>query len=299
MPTSSTSPDECSLAVAVPVDRDSFLRKLRSGSCGDFVHTFQQNGRGGIRADVLWEIYEPYAELVGDVVSEVKQLGVNVIVNAQLQDFLSLLSVSKVVTLVAHWRSARFGTNDIVDVDFVRNQILSETSALRACIDQLTAGQIRLLPTAMAGVGEIVGYLNSVLETGELSHEAGRLGALTVQQYAWKRKRESLMQSLPGLFRGGASVEFDGGFSGLDELVSRVPVNYAGALDLTVCNSVLLGEEIRRRCAHCIVLVNEAPASLDFRMAVYRQVIRSLSRRPDAYEDVVYRIRSAFSKRHK
>ena len=43
-------------------------------------------------------------------------------------------------------------------------------------------------------------------------------------------------------------MEFADGLAPIERVVSSIPEAFDGVLDLTVCNSTVLAEEVRRRC---------------------------------------------------
>lgn len=92
-------------------------------------------------------------------------------------------------------------------------------------------------------------------------------------------------------------MEFDDGFCGVQEIASAWPIDYDGVLDLTICNSTLLAELIRRRCPHGLVLANEELTYPEFRLPLYNAVVRLLCRRPQPYEDAVFEIRKYLTRR--
>jgi hypothetical protein len=51
---------------------------------------------------------------------------------------------------------------------------------------------------------------------------------------------------------------------------------------------------VRRKCRKSLVLTSADMTSMDFRFAVYHQVIEILARSPRPFEDVVIDVRKAF-----
>jgi hypothetical protein len=185
-----------------------------------------------------------------------------------------------VVALVAQWRSALFRTSDIQDAHAIFDRLSDPTSGLRASMQRF--GSVASKPES-AATERLVEYLNQSLLCGlQIPGAKGkepRLGEITRFQYELFRRRE-LLPTDP-MFRGGAGAEFAEGFCSANEIVSCFPPEFSGLVDLTVCNSVLLAESIRRAYPDCLVLANEDLAYLDFRLATYAQVIRSLSDQPE------------------
>src|SRR5205085_1094422 len=65
--------------------------------------------------------------------------------------------------------------------------------------------------------------------------------------------RVELEQAFPGLIAFGRSVEFSDGMRSVHEVVTAVPKGFNGLLDLTTCNSVILGKAIKAGHPDCLV----------------------------------------------
>ena len=282
------SPSDCGLAIAVPLDKEAFVQKLERKEEGNFVQAFRADRRN-LSPNGLWSLYEPYARFAIDVATRMQGFGVSVVLDSTLDHFASLLSGCAVVALVAQWRSALFKPTDIADSAATFSSLSDSTSQLAQVLRHFAN---YAPPSNGADANTLAAFLNEALLHGlepPSDRNLQKVGAITRFQYELSRRRKVL--DAVGSFQGGAGVEFVEGFHSVDEIVIRFPTNFSGLVDLTVCNSVLLAEAIRRAQPNCLVLANEDLAYLDFRLATYAQVIRSLSRRPELYEDVVYRIR--------
>jgi len=73
------------------------------------------------------------------------------------------------------------------------------------------------------------------------------------------------------------------GLHPISELVAAIAPDWRGTLDLTVCNSTVLGNAVRLRARGSVVLMNEEPADLPTRLALYKQVVRMLSHHKQSY----------------
>ena len=86
-------------------------------------------------------------------------------------------------------------------------------------------------------------------------------------------------------------VEFyDGLFSDL-EFVKNMPENYLGIIDLTICNSTFLIEPIKNKHSKCIIIAHEKPATLDFSLIFYKNLMRLLSIKDLNYTDAYTELR--------
>src|SRR5215472_11040757 len=116
------SPRDCGLAIAIPLDRNSFVSKLSGEADGNFIQNFCAE-RKNLSAKGLWSLYEPYARYAQEVAARAERMGVSVVLDATLGDFISLLTTCEVVTLVAHWKSALFKPADIPDPGEIVSQL--------------------------------------------------------------------------------------------------------------------------------------------------------------------------------
>ena len=270
------SPADCALVVAIPLTKAEFLADPAAGRQSNFAHVYTTNF-GGDR-EAAWQAYERYAALAAHVMEDVERMKVTVRQAASLDDFHRAVATFKVVILVAQWRDARFMAEDIVDAPAVW----------------------RLTQTSVASDGAaLAAGLNSLMGAGDAP--AGTRRSLTPsertsQQYDWLRKRHDFEVRYPGITRGGAGVEFKAQFHTIEEILGGISSAYEELLDLTVCQSVLLGEELRRRCPKCAVLVNSNLTSFDLRFAFIHGIVDLIHREPMAWEDASFTIRKAILK---
>ena len=283
-------PRDCGLAIAIPVDQNGFLNKLSREAEGNFAQSFG-SGRQSLSPLGLWRLYEPYAQYTQKVAEMARQSGVSVVLGASLDDLKQQLATHEVVTLIAHWKGALFKPADIIDSRGIASALQSSQSKLAQALRQFSS-----LPAPAAverDQASIVQFLNLCLVDGlaipGTPDVEVRPGTITRFHYELHRRRQ-ILESVAD-FRGGPSVELSAGFVSLEVAVGSVPKEFRGLIDLTVCNSVMLAESIRRARPKCSILANEDLAYLDFRLAVYAEVLRSLIHKTEPYEDVVYRIR--------
>ena len=109
-------PNDCALLVAVPLQRAEFLADYAAGT--DFLEQFVAHQRSR-DTDVLWATYEASAATAAASVNRARRRGVVVVPRARLEDFGRCVEQFQVVTLVAHWRSAMFRANEILNPDAV------------------------------------------------------------------------------------------------------------------------------------------------------------------------------------
>jgi hypothetical protein len=279
-------PTDCALVVAVPLQRSEFMADYAAGT--DFLEHFVKPQRSR-DTDVLWAMYEPSAAAAGAAVNRAGRRGVTVVKRAVLADFAACLERFEVVTLVAHWRSALFRAHEICDPAAVRRFLVAEgwdRGRDGPDAENMAAALNRRLHAGFA-----------VDERFEI--DLTRDAALeTRRQYAVWHARRALEPLLgPAVRSGGPAVEFADGLVPVEDVVAAVPEAFAGVLDLTVCNSTLLAEEVRRRCRGGLIIANAFPATLDIRMEFYNAAIELVQRRQVPYHEAVFGVRQAIRRR--
>jgi hypothetical protein len=273
-------PSDCALVVAVPLQRSEFMADYAAGT--DLVEQFVKPQRSR-DTDVLWAMYEASATTAVAALERARRRGVTVVKRAVLADFARCLERFEVVTLVAHWRNALFRAYEILDPAAVRRFLVAdgwdrERDPLSP--ETVAAALNRRLHAGFAP-GEPFGIDNSRDAAVE-----------TRQQYAMWQARRTLEPILgPAVRSGGPAVEFADGLVSVERVVSAVPETFAGVLDLTVCNSTLLAEEVRRRCRRGLIIANAFPATLDIRMEFYNAAMDLVQRRQMSYQDAVFGVR--------
>jgi hypothetical protein len=290
-----TKPRNCAVAVCVPLQVETFVRAFEEGEEGTFVRENDRPEYRYLSPVQRWEKYAPLARMIEDLLRHVERLGVRVIRNAQLEDWYELCRSWPVVSLVAHWRSARFRKSDLADAEALAKLAWSD-SALRQTLMAMD-GEVAMDREVEAG--ELLPLLNRALEgrLNENSPAAKQAGFLTAQQVQWQLRRLQLEEAAPGMFRRGAAVEFSDGFRTVTDILAGLPERMPAWLDLTVCNSVLLAQVIHdaRPGTHC--LCNEQSADLPVRMAFYRQVIDCIHRTAKTFPEASFDVRETFRRK--
>lgn len=267
------------MLLSIPLDRAAFFAGL-DDPARDYVRQFRLK-RPNQTGESLWKAYRPYAELAADVCERVEKHNVRVVQSATLDALHAGIQTALVTTLVAHWRSALFRPEDIASPDQIAAYLQADASR--------------------QGNAELALRLNSMLKSADPRFDdvlPGSDGEAAARQRKWYIRRRELEPVLGVALRGGAAVEFADGFYSVREILAGFPVQFTGVLDLTVCQSALLAEEVRAKCRRCLVLCNVDLTEIDFRLALYAQVIDVLAVKPQPFEDAVIKVRRSLVKRY-
>lgn len=295
-------PHQCALAIAIPLERDEFLAEINAGIHKDFAQSLARQ-HPALKEDILWEeIYAPIVETVKLVAQAAQAKNVEVVTRATLSNLQELFQKFPVVTLVTHWRSSTFYPSDfiaptqLIKILEQRSNPLIQTlvgAFPNNWIPQLLAlesqfSEPRILSKTLAQ------DFNNVLKSCRLYPNPApnqvRQVAPYDETYHTYLNRLAIDTTFKGFISPGNRIEFFDQFHSIEEVVTTIPENYDGLLDFTVCNSVLLGNLIKRH-RQCIVLINEKPTSLAFRMVVYKGILELISRTDMSYMEATAAIR--------
>ena len=275
-------PADCALVVTVPLERAEFMADILAGT--DFLDQFRARQRTRL-LEVLWSVYQASVASAAATIARASRRGVTVCKRSSLVDFVRCLEQYSVVTLLAHWQSARFRANEIEDPIAVHRLLFPEPEGASNGHPPTTEGMAHAL--------------NHWLEADfhraadSCADESSQAAAKHDASHALWKARQDVQSRLGAAVRpGGPKVEFVDGGVEVDQVVAAVPAGFSGVLDLTVCNSTLLAEQVRRRCRFGLVIANAFPATLHIRMELYDAAMRLVQHEHVSYQDAVFMVRS-------
>jgi hypothetical protein len=301
-----TEPGACALAFAIPTTIEGFARDLGLGRAKDFAHHASHRPRAlaaGRRAFVAHNLYRRQAEVISETIDAVGREGVNVQTVLNPAGLRPLLEQYDVVTVITHWRPASFFPDDFLNPSVLAAKLRGATDPLSVALwSHLSeASRQRLLRAGDASWENdeprqtLADEFNRFLTSRHLEGVAALWDGATDGFLAYER-REALDRAYPGALFPGNRAEFDDGLHTIEDVVAQVPADYTGILDLTICNSIFLGEEIRRRCPRCgMIATVEDPTTLSFRLRLYKHAIKVLACGGRNYLDVCLALREGLA----
>jgi hypothetical protein len=303
MPERRVTPGDCALALAIPLTEGDFLADLRPDSPHDFAKSVWR-ATPRVRAEALFELsYGHLAGLARSVKDDVSARGVTVAPAATLDDLRGLLARFPVVTIVAHWRFPLFTPGDLIDAPRLLSHLKEPRSLVQRCLrDHLRERRPELLdPTSARDLDQgllrtdLAGELNTMLAPARAHYTGGDPSAQAVASSPPLRLTRILLEeAFPEEIRGGAAFELRDGLHSAAAIIDAVPERFDGVIDLSVCNSIVLGEAIKRRRRECLIITNARPALPEIRLIRYQFVIRELAQvGSDLYTDAAARIHLA------
>lgn len=279
------SPAECALAVALPLTFREFEEDAGSTE-RDFVRSFIE-GSGRSLRDAWDEVYEPKVVHVFErVASRAREVGATVVAGATAASLHELLERFPVVCLVAHSVLSSVEPADVLRPDAIL-RIIDAGDSIVARHLQTILGEQR--PPTGEEV-ELRRYLATFLESS-LAETRAWFASVVRKAHPGTRglhvNRVMLEECFGDALRRSGLLELRDGMQTLDDLLAAIPADFAGVLDLSVCNSVALGEPIKRRRPDCLIVESSYLARIDLRLARYALVLKLLELRAVRYTDAL------------
>jgi hypothetical protein len=276
-----TSPAHCALAVAVPLTREAFMADLDAGATMDFSRKELLRGKP---PDAAWqENGLVLATLCRDVCMEAADLGVTVVEAATLDKLPVLFEEHGVVTIVGHWRGPELlGADFKVDSRVFIDRIYGSSDPLgRAIADRLGGAELEQVlkyperEARAAAVAELVdtrviaGYepLPGVLPLGSVLIDRPSLQA---------RHRATLDTAYPDMLNPGNRVELRDGLHSAAAFAACVPPDWAGIVDLALCQSAYVAHIVKSGRTDVRVVLNKNEVILSVRLRILRALYRML-----------------------
>jgi hypothetical protein len=305
-----TKPHQCALALAIPLNRSEFSKNLDLGVNKDFIKSIARRN-SALTEDALWEmVYAHTVKTVKSIAQAASARGVTVITNATLSDVRELFQQFRVVTLVAHWRSARFYPTDFLNPNqLIKDLVQPSTPWVEAFVNSLPQNWISTLRKLEAHDNSTITLsktlakeFNDILESCKLHPDLELNQTFQVNTYDNDYRKYLNRLAIDNIFKDciapGNLIEFFDQLHSIEDFITSIPKNYTGLIDFTVCNSVLIGNVLKRQ-RQCIVIVNKELATLEFRMVIYKGIIEVLSRLNMDYMDAVAMIHLSKSEEYR
>jgi hypothetical protein len=287
------TPADCALAVALPLTFEEFARDAVSPH-KDFARSVVANS--GRSVDAAWrELYEPKVmSLYTRVVARAESLGVTVVPRVTADALRALLERFHVVSLFAHSRLAPVRPDDIVMPTGILETIEAGDLVVTVHLRDLFATQQWASDEAVLR-DQLADALDRSLEPSR-AWSASTVARDDSDRPAHYLNRVMLEDALGAALRPAPLLELRDGLVTHGELLAMIPGDFDGVLDLSVCNSVALGESIKRRRPHCLVVENMFLARIDLRLVRYGLVVSQLAREPARFTDALLEIKRALLK---
>lgn len=293
-------PRDCALCVAVPLTREDFFADLAAPERKDFVqHVRRVNSLAGAADEFYWSsVYAPIAATVERACVTAARLGVDVRQRIMFADLPSLFAKKKVLTLVAHWRFTRVTASDVVEPRHFLDTIERPANPLQARVagaileqspqllnDCAAATYDALRERIAAAITPVIAAAHAAYRRPDkpVAESVGEPRPVDLRRVT----RVAVEEAFPTSIRPAPAIELADGMHTVPEFIEAIPRSFDGVLDMTVCNSVIVGAAVKRARPDCLVAVNRYPAEMHVRMTFYALAVESLARRNAPYIDVL------------
>jgi hypothetical protein len=270
-----------------------FLEQLTPEYPGDFArYVCALQPRKGADREAYWTTeYAPVAGVVERVCLKVERLGVQVLRAVRLSDLRPLFERYRVITVLAHWKFMALAPQDLLDTPKMMAELQAPRGLLQEQIAQAVKARHPELLTgtpSRGGAEALLAALNAVIADAHRGYRrSGNSGSASDDEMLQRLTRPALEEAFPTFVRAGKSVELADGMHTVSEFAQTVPPAFQGVLDLSVCNSVLLGAAVKRVAPGSLVANNRYPADIVQRITLYGLVVERLSRRREPYPDAM------------
>jgi hypothetical protein len=269
-----TSPQQCGLALALPMNLAAIGNALSGGAYADYV------GRAAALGPAyrIWEAgFRRVAAMAEELKREAAGLGVVVVDNASLQDLRTLFSSCSVVTIVAHWRGPEIAASDVkLDAAAIVDRIVTERSPLADLMRaNLPAGWSEKVRAAQPSAR--FSWLAEILDRrlgqpppllpppqGGVWH----MDPMTLRHF----NRAALDSWWPEAFVAANRLELADGQHAADSIADCIDADWSGIVDLSNCQSAQMIDCIKQSRPSRLIIANEQETDPISRMAVLRIV---------------------------
>jgi hypothetical protein len=273
---------DCALAIALPLTFAEFAEDAEAPD-RDFVRSVLAGSGRGLR-DTWAEVYAPkVVQGCERVAAAARAAGTAVIEGATLADLHGLLSAFSVVCLVGHTTQTPIAPADLAD----SAEILRIIEAGESIVARYLRGRLAGQAISPREVDRLAAFLDDALaETRAWILAPARRERRGRPEL--HLERVFLEECFRGALRPAPLLELRDGLVTMANLDAAIPPDFAGVLDLSVCNSVAIAELIKRRRRDCLVVHNSFLARLDVRLDRFALAMDILSRRAARYSDVLH-----------
>lgn len=246
------------------------------------------HGSGRTIRQAWEEVYEPRVVRTCERVAEhVVALGGTVRFGVTAELLKELTASFPAVCLVAHLANSRIAPHDIVDP----GTVLRIISAGNSIVARHLRAELGDKDRAVGGDSQEA--LAALLEAALAPTRTWFASTVRRDHHRFPApilSRPMLEDCFGSALRRAPVLELRDDIHTTRDLVDMIPEDYDGVLDLSVCNSVMLGESIKRWRRNCLVIENAYLARIDIRLARYALAMTMLSKRSSRYTDALHEL---------
>ncbi len=292
---------DCAMAIALPLSRRAFMRDLKSANGRDLPRRQLEKVPGSTKREG-WYRYRPVVKTARDVIRYVRRLGVEVVLDATVDDFADLLRRRRAVTFFSHHPFLFIKSEDIPDASVLARHLSDDlTLSPRDGAEHLRQYVARVWQSQRSGRSAtdetLAATLNGLITRDKDYWGLGASGSPAnddEQEPLVRVTRLDLELAYGGLIAEKSTVDFGDGVQPVRRLIEAVPSGFDGTLDLITCHSINVGEIIRgqRKCGpNAKIAAAKTPVAIRYALGFYRMIIHELSCTETCYLDANSEVR--------
>jgi hypothetical protein len=287
-------PADCALLLGIPLAIDEFAADLSAENDREYARAFC--GRLA-SIEMAWGRYrDAVARPALDAARTAAEFGVSVCRSASLADLRRAISKSAVVTIVAHCRRPGFTSSFLESSPAIASSLRG--CACDACAFLRSGLALREL-SVESDPAAIAPELNRILESELIVPDPPMEGVTWVvsEEPALHRNWAVLQELHPEWSLRPAGMELADGVCPISRLTALFRPDPCITLDLRLCNSSILGEEVKRVARCTTVMMNRRPATPAIQLPLYARTIAMLSSGEYDYIGAAIVLRDAVARR--
>lgn len=285
------TPCKCALAITIPTECGNFLADFDRKN-KDFVHSYKkEREEEGASNQYYWNLYESTAKLVEKICKDLDRMGVEVKINATLSDFRDLLEKYRVVSLVTHSSFRSLDLREVICPKRLLKRLLSPKDRLEEIISSIFREKSKQLLnssfldsqfTDVELSEKLLYVVNSIIDEAHSLYNKNSKNKIesngnnSREQILIRPTRVTFEELYAEEITPGYCIEFSDRLYTVREVINSVPLKFNGIIDLTICNSVLISEVIKKYRPDCLIAVNRYKAELVARLLIYKETIKDL-----------------------
>jgi hypothetical protein len=278
-------PKDCLLVIGIPLTIDDFLKDIKENNYKDFAKSVQRGFK--LNETQLIEKYKNFIILFNKNIEEIRDLGGNVITDFSLSE-LNKIPNYKVFTLVSHWRSSRILISDIKNSEKIKDIIIENPLIFNELSNHLKT-------TNSFSLSELLIFeLNNLLKDKNLYKNVYSPYNDNEFQYPDIYTEYLNRNFLDMVFQGnigkGNCIELFDKIHSIDSFVKSIPNNFTNLFDLSICNSIMLQDEIKRQHNNCTVFASKDTVRLDYKIIFYKGIIKKLKQKEMSYINAYFEL---------
>lgn len=270
-------PKDCVLALGFSTNPDQLMSEL-SACYKDFAKSIKRGAK--LNEQALYKKMAEFTALYQSNIHIIRNLGVTVLENCTAVD-LRQLPQCKILTLMSHFKPPTILSEDILNADDIEQNIRNRPALFGKFFTGIDSGN---------NADNLRKVLNDIILDAHFFKKAGLSTFITEHEelklpeiYIRYLNRIALEKVFPSAIAKGCLVELYDGLFSIKDIISVIPAYFTGIIDLSICHSIIVQDEVKRVEPRRYAFATEEPLRLDFKIIFYKGLMQQLSSVPNDY----------------